>query len=202
MSDVNVSDVDAPTKKITMREIVITAAIGVVFGFLYLGWVQVWLIFQGIIGPLAMDIVFGFWFVASVVAMYALQKPGVALVTAVITTITQVLAGNPAGAILLVTGLVQGAGAELPFLLTRWRRFSLPVLMLSGASAAVFSYLYTWIRFGYGELGAGILIAMLVLRVTSGMLLGGLLGKFLTERLHATGALRGLAIDRARKRAA
>jgi energy-coupling factor transport system permease protein len=39
----------------TLREILIVVAIGAVFGFLYLGWVQVWLISQALLGPVTMD---------------------------------------------------------------------------------------------------------------------------------------------------
>ena len=49
----------------TLREILIVAAIGATFGFLYLGWVQVWLISQALFGPVTMDVMMGFWFIAS-----------------------------------------------------------------------------------------------------------------------------------------
>ena len=39
----------------TLREILIVAAIGATFGFLYLGWVQVWLISQALFGSVTMD---------------------------------------------------------------------------------------------------------------------------------------------------
>jgi energy-coupling factor transport system substrate-specific component len=119
----------------------------------------------------------------------------VAFTSAVISSAAEVLTGNPAGLVLLLTGMVQGAGAELPFLLTRWRDYRLPVLLASGASAAVFSYVYTWVRFDYGSLAPGLLVVMFVLRVASGALLAGLLGKALSEALWRTGVLAGLAID-------
>lgn len=65
-----------PSSSWTLRETVIIAAAGVVFGVLYLLWVQLWLVFQALIGPLAMDIVFGFWFCASTFAAYVIRKPG------------------------------------------------------------------------------------------------------------------------------
>ena len=98
-----------PSSSWTLRETVIIAAAGVVFGVLYLLWVQLWLVFQALIGPLAMDIVFGFWFCASTFAAYVIRKPGVALGSALITALTEVFAGNPSGAILFLTALVQGA---------------------------------------------------------------------------------------------
>ena len=179
----------------TQRETVIVAALGIVFAVLYLAWVQLWLLGQAAIGPLSLDILFGFWCVVSVVAAYIIRKPFVAFGSEVIAAIAEVLTGNPAGLILVLTGVVQGAGAELPFALTRWRNYRLPTLLASGASAAIFSFVYTWIRFNYGTLAPGLLIAMAVLRVLSGMLLAGLLGKLIGDALYRTGVLSGLAID-------
>ncbi len=181
------------------REIVMVAALGVVFGMLYLAWVQLWLIVQGLIGPLAMDLLFGFWFVASTLAAYVIRKPGAAFIAGMVAAIAEVLTGNPSGAILLLTGLIQSAGAELPFALTGWRAYRLPVLLASGVSAALFSFVYNWFRFSYWELAPGLLVTMLVLRVLSGAVLGGWLGQFLGDKLYNTGVLQGLAIDRAKR---
>ena len=184
----------------TARETVTVVSLGFVFGVLYLAWVQVWLVAQALIGPLAMDMMMGFWFVVSIVAAYIIRKPFVAFTAEVVAAIAEVLTGNPAGLILVLTGVVQGAGAELPFLLTRWRNYRLWVLLASGASAAVFSFAYTWVRFDYGNLEPWLLSVMLGLRITSGVLLGGLLGWAIAEALYRTGAVNGLAIDEARRR--
>lgn len=183
----------------TMRETVTLAIIGVVFAFLYLAWVQLWLVLQSVTGPLAMDVLMGFWFSGSMFAAYIIRKPLVAFTTAMLTVFVQILAGNPSGAILLLTGLVQGAGSEVPFALTRWKRYSTPVLMASGATTAVFSFIYTWFRFSYWELATGLVITMLVIRIISGVVLGGLLGRFLAEAVYKTGVTSGLAIDYAKR---
>lgn len=184
-----------PTSRWTLRETVIIAAAGVVFGVLYLLWVQLWLVFQALIGPLAMDIVFGFWFCASTFAAYVIRKPGVALGSALIAALAEVFAGNPSGAILFLTALVQGAGSEVPFALTRWRNYRWPVIVASGAVAAVFSFIYNWVRFGYWRLSPALLAVMFVSRLASGILLGGVIGRLLAESVYRTGVFRGLAID-------
>jgi energy-coupling factor transport system substrate-specific component len=183
----------------TQREIVVVAALGAVFGVVYLAWVQVWLMAQAFIGPLSLDLFFGLWCVVSVIAAYVVRKPGAAFFSEVVAAIAEIATGNPAGLILLVTGVVQGAGAELPFALTRWKRYDLPVLLAAGASAAVFSFVYTWIRFKYGALDPTLLAAMFAIRVVSGMVLAGLLGRWIARALHRTGAVDGLAIDEDRR---
>jgi energy-coupling factor transport system permease protein len=179
----------------TLREILIVTVLGVVFAVLYLGWVQVWLVAQAIFGAVTMDVVMGFWFIASIVAAAIIRKPGVAFTSEVLAGGVEILLGSPAGLLLLVSGAVQGAGAEVVFAATRWRNYSLPVLMVAGVSAAIFSFAYTWIRFNYGALQPGLLIAMFVLRCLSGAVLGGWLGHIIVEALYKTGALAGLAID-------
>jgi energy-coupling factor transport system permease protein len=179
----------------SQREIVTVAAIGVVFGVVYLAWVQLWLLAQAVIGPLSLDLFFGLWCVASVVAAYVVRKPFAAFFAEVVASVAEIATGNPAGLILLLTGVVQGAGAELPFLATRWKRYDWPVLIASGASAAIFSFAYTWIRFNYGALDPKLLALMLALRILSGVLLAGVLGRFIARALYRTGSLDGLRID-------
>lgn len=185
----------------TLRETLIVAVLGAVFGVLYLGWVQIWLIAQAIFGPVTMDVAMGFWFIASIIAAAIIRKPGVAFTSEVLAAAVQIMLGSPAGLLLLVTGAVQGAGAEVVFAATSWRKYTLPVLMAAGVGAAVFSFIYTWIRFDYGALAPGLLTVMFVLRCLSGALLGGLLGHAIVEALYRTGVLSGLAIDHAKRTA-
>jgi len=190
---------DTRTPRWSLRETTVLVAIGAVFAVLYLGWVQLWLVAQAAIGPLAMDLVFGFWFAAAIVAARVFMKPGAAFLAEVLAAGVQILLGSPAGLILLLTGAVQGAGAEAAYALGRWRRWGLGMALAAGAGAAVFSFAYTWIRFDYGALAPDLLLTMAVLRTVSGMVLGGLAGWFLTEALYRTGVLRGLPIDRVRR---
>jgi energy-coupling factor transport system permease protein len=66
-----------------------------------------------------MDVVMGFWFIVSIIAAAIIRKPGVALVSEVLAAAVQVMLGSPAGLLLLLTGFVQGAGAEVVFAATR-----------------------------------------------------------------------------------
>lgn len=185
----------------SMREILIVAVLGAVFAVLYIAWVQVWLIAQAIFGAVTMDVVMGFWFVVSIVAAAIIRKPGAALISEVLAAVVEVLLGNPSGLMLIVAGAIQGAGAEAVFAATRWRNYSLPVLMLAGVGAAIASFVYTWFLMDYGALDPTLLVIMFVLRCGSGALLGGLLGHWIVQALYRTGVLSGLAIDHAKRSA-
>jgi energy-coupling factor transport system substrate-specific component len=186
----------------TLRETLIVTVIGAVFAVLYIGWVQVWLIAQAIFGPVTMDVVMGFWFIASIVAAAIVRKPGAAIAAEVLAAGVEILLGSPGGLLLILSGTIQGAGAEAVFAATRWRNYSLPVLMAAGVGASIFSFIYTWVRFDYGSLQPMLLIAMFVLRILSGALLGGWLGHVTVQALYKTGALTGLAIDAEKRSAA
>lgn len=181
----------------TLREMAVIAALGVVFGVVYMYLVPLWIALNGIpaIGALATDIMLGLWCIASVIAAYIIRKPLVAFTTEVVAALVEVLAGTPGGLIIILTGVIQGAGAELPFAATRWRNYGYTTLMASGACAALFSFVYNWFRFGYASFDPGLLVVMFVLRIASGIVFAGLLGGWLSDRLRATGVLRGLAID-------
>jgi energy-coupling factor transport system substrate-specific component len=190
---------DTSSKGWTQREIAVVAVIGVVFAALYLGWVQIWLIAQAALGPLTMDAMMGFWFVAAPVAAAIVRKPGAAFAAEVLAAAAQLLMGSPAGLMLILTGIVQGAGSEAVLAAFGWKRFDRLALTLSGIGAAVFSFAYTWVRFNYGALAPELLSVMFIVRLTSGAILGGLLGWMIAEALHRTGALSGLPLDRAKR---
>ncbi len=177
-----------------MRELVVIAVISVVFGILYLWWNPVAVFAAGLGGPLAREPLFGFWLLAGVVGAYIVRRPGSAIVAEVIAAFTEALAGSSAGLVVLGWGLVQGGGVEAVFLATRYRNFSLPVVMLSGAVAAAAAFFWQWLILGYGAFSFQLLIGMFVLRVASGAILAGVGGKYLAEALAATGVLRGFAL--------
>ncbi|SDZ12060.1 ECF transporter S component [Tindallia californiensis] len=173
----------------TLKEIIVMSALGVAFAPLYMAWIQVWAIATGLLGPIGLDIVFGFWFIVSIICAHIFRKPGAALISEWIAAVVQIPLGSPSGAWLIVSGFVQGFGAEVPFWLTRYKKFNTSILMLSGVGASIASFLYNWFRFGYAGLAPGLLITMLVIRVISGAVLAGLLGKGIAEGLAATGVL-------------
>lgn len=81
------------------------------------------------------------------------------------------------------------------FAATRYRRWSLPVLMAAGVGVAVASFAYTWVRFDYASLAPGLLVVMFVLRCT-GRAAGWLAGTSDRQGAVPHRVLSGLAIER------
>lgn len=191
--------VDTLRPRLTLYDLVLLATLAVVFGFLYWALVQVWgplRLAMGPLGDLAQNLLIGGWFVVAPLAIYIVRKPLVGVTTEILATIVEVVfLGSPVGPILLLTGLVQGAGSELPFAITRYRRFGWGVFAVSGLSAAVFSFVYNVFRLGW--LGQDYVMLRLGFQISSGILLGGILAKIMGDALLRTGVLDNYAIGRA-----
>ncbi len=186
-------------KEWKLKEIVLMSLFGVVFGVVYLLFIYIGNIWAGLIGPIAYEWMFGIWFIVSIISMYIIRKPGAALLPETLAALIEVLLGNAVGPRLILSGIVQGLGAEAAFAATRYRHFNLAVLMLAGAGSAVFSFIYGYFISGYAALDPALVAWMFTLRVLSGMIIAGIGGKYIADGLLATGSLRGYAIARSHK---
>nr|CAA05602.1 YkoE [Bacillus subtilis] [Bacillus subtilis subsp. subtilis str. 168] len=183
-----------------VKEIVIMSVISIVFAVVYLLFTHFGNVLAGMFGPIAYEPIYGIWFIVSVIAAYMIRKPGAALVSEIIAALVECLLGNPSGPMVIVIGIVQGLGAEAVFLATRWKAYSLPVLMLAGMGSSVASFIYDLFVSGYAAYSPGYLLIMLVIRLISGALLAGLLGKAVSGSLAYTGVLNGMALGKELKK--
>ncbi|AWM20556.1 MULTISPECIES: ECF transporter S component [Bacillus] len=183
-----------------VKEIVIMSVISIVFAVVYLLFTHFGNVLAGMFGPIAYEPIYGIWFIVSVIAAYMIQKPGAALVSEIIAALVECLLGNPSGPMVIVIGIVQGLGAEAVFLATRWKAYSLPILMLAGMGSSVASFFYDLFVSGYAAYSPGYLLIMLVIRLISGALLAGLLGKAVSDSLAYTGVLNGMALGKELKK--
>lgn len=186
---------------LTLHETVLVAVLGVVFGFVYWAFVQLWAPLQLAMGPLAdlaANVLAGAWIIVGPLATYIVRKPGVGVLAETLAALVEVVfLASPAGPLLLVVGLVQGVGAELPFALTRYRRFGWWAFVASGVSAALVTFAFNAVRFGW--LGQDYALLRLGIQVVSCVVLCGLAARLLGDALARTGALDAFAIGAARR---
>lgn len=188
------------TSKWKLSEIIVLSVLAVVFAVVYLAFFQVGNVMAGMMGPIGYEWIFGIWFIVSIIAAYILRRPGAAFLSETIAGIVEVLIGNAVGPMLIVTAMIQGAGAEAVFAATRYKRWGLWVLMLAGMGSAVTSFIWGYFISGYGALDPGYVAMMFAIRLVSGALLAGLLGKWISDGLYQTGVLGSYAIARDKKR--
>ena len=191
----------APARRarLSLREIVMIVVLGAVFGFLYWVFVQAWnllAIAMGPAGDLAQHVLFGAWLLVAPVAVAILRRPGVGVIAEILAAVTQVVfLGSPVGPLLLLSGALQGIGSELPFALTRYRRYGWGVFAASGALGA--GLVFFWTAYRMGWYGQDLLTLRLAVQVLSGIVLGGLLAKVIVRALERTGVLMNFAIGAA-----
>jgi energy-coupling factor transport system permease protein len=188
-----------PRRGWTTRDAVLVAVLAVVFGFLYIQWTPIWIAAAGLGSQVGQEAAFGFWLIAGVLASYITRRPGAALVGEFLAALAEVLFGAAAGTPLLVTGIMQGLGAEIVFGARRWRDYSLMTVMLAGTAAMLVALPWNWFRLGYFELNPGFLVVLLIVRLLSGAIISGLLSKVIGDALARTGVLSNFAIGRERQ---
>jgi energy-coupling factor transport system substrate-specific component len=131
----------------TTLDLVVMAVIGVVFAILNNVAGVFFQTFTATTGPVLAQI-FAIFGIAPCLAMFIIRKPGAAIITFILNSAVQALAGNPAGLGTLGWGVLEGGGTELVFLATRYRSFGPVVMFVSAGVGAIFSSLWTYTLFG------------------------------------------------------
>lgn len=190
-----------PRTRWRVVDIVVASVIGVASGVVFVLWNIAYVGPSELISPLLpglQGLLDGPWLLAGVLGALVIRKPGAAVYTELLAAAVSALTlvGNTWGAVLtLEAGLVQGLGAELVFLLFRYRRWSLPVAVLAGIGAALAGAVNNLILWYPGS-AMTFIVVYLISGVLSGAVIAGLLPWWLTRRLAATGALDRFASGR------
>jgi energy-coupling factor transport system substrate-specific component len=178
-----------------VADIVVTAVLGVALGVVFWQWNVVFLpLFSGQVNPLAY-LVSGMWLVPAVLAMLVIRRPGAALFAEVLAAVVSALLGSAWGLDVILSGAVQGAGAELIFAAFLYRSFGLPVALLAGAGAAVGEWLHDMPVY-YPTTAFGVQLAYGVFMLISGVLIAGAGSWLLVRALAPTGVLSPFAAGR------
>lgn len=183
------------------RDILLTAVLGAVFGVLYQAWNYLYVPLETISPILGDAAMYGFWFIAGILVPYIIRRPGAALLGEFLAGLVSMLLGAQWAFDTLLSAFLQGLACEVVFfLLGRWKNYSLSTLMLAGVAAALISFIHDYPLYGFAQLAVGIQIAMFIVRLISGAVLGGWLAKALGDALAGTGVLDNYAIGAERRR--
>ena len=185
-----------------LNDIILTAMICIVFGVIYLGGVYAIAIVDGLfaftgLAKLGTEIIFGVWLMAATFAGYVIQKPGVAIVAEVLAALIEVLLGNMYGPMVIVAGIIQGAGGEIVFAAGGYKKFDRRMVCLASVGCCITSFLWSFVRSGYGKLAVPLLAVMFLIRLVSSLIFSGVLSKAIGDGLARTGLLKGYALGRA-----
>ena len=124
-----------------------------------------------------------------------IRKPGAAIYTELIAATVSALLGSQWGFGTLISGLVQGLGAEIVFALFLYANWSVFTAVLAGAGAGVamsINDLVVW----YPGVDFGFQVTYVICGVISGAVIGGLMSWFIVRGLARAGALSRFAAGR------
>ena len=130
-------------------DIAVASVIGVASALIY--WVVAiataapWSALEAIIPGLA-GVFNGLWLFAGPLAAIIVRKPGAAVYAEVVAGVLEALMGNMWGGVeTFLIALVQGLFAEIAFLVFAYRKWNLPVTILSGALSGVACWGYSFL---------------------------------------------------------
>ncbi|WKD60844.1 Putative HMP/thiamine permease protein YkoE [Corynebacterium ciconiae DSM 44920] len=193
----------AKTQRVTARwrvvDIVVAAVLGVATGLIFWIWNSIgyaWYTAADALTPGLGGIAAGVWLLGGVLGGLVIRKPGAAVFVELLAAAVSASLGSQWGPETLYSGLAQGLGAELIFLLVAYRRFTLTVAMLAGAGAAVGAFLLELVLSANYAKSLAFNLTYASTLIVSGVLLAGVLGYVLVRALAAAGALDRFAVGR------
>lgn len=181
-------------------DIVVAAVVGVAAGVVFFGWNYAYAIPGAALEALLpglQALAYGVWLFAGVLGGLIIRKPGAALFTELVAASVSALIGNQWGPLTLVSGLVQGLGAELVLLAFLYANHRVYVAILAGAAAGVAGGVNDLILWYPGS-DAAFAVIYTTSFALSGAVVAGLGSWLLMRALAATGALNRFAAGRER----
>ena len=182
-------------------DIVVAAAIAIAFGVVFWAWNQVWAAatpaFVAI--PPAQNILYGVWLVPAVLGGLIIRKPGAALFTELVAASVSAILGSQWGLDTLVSGALQGLGAELVFLVLGYRRWTIAVALIAAAATAIAAWIHDTPLY-YADIGLGPQLVILVFMIVSAIVIAGVGSWLLLRSLVQTGVLAQFPAGRAQQR--
>ncbi|MWV73990.1 hypothetical protein GRS83_04465 [Rathayibacter rathayi NCPPB 2980 = VKM Ac-1601] len=137
----------------------------------------------------------GGWLFAGVLGGLIIRKPGAALYTELVAAAVSALIGTQWGYTVLISGFVQGLGAEIVLALFLYRSGRPLVAMLAGAGAGLALAINDLLSY-YAANDALFMGVYVVSSIVSGVVLAGLASWFAVRGLAASGALDRFASGR------
>jgi energy-coupling factor transport system substrate-specific component len=179
-------------------DIVVASVIGVAAGLVFWLWGQA---YNPLSAPLEaalpglQALLGGGWLFAGVLGGLIIRKPGAALFTEIVAAVVSAIVGTQWAALTLVSGLVQGLGAEIVlalFLYANWRVYVAVLAGMGAGLALAVNDLLLWYPGAKVEFAVIYTVSSLI----SGAVLAGLLSWLAARGLARTGALSRFASGR------
>jgi energy-coupling factor transport system permease protein len=182
-------------------DIVVAALISIAGGVIFWAWDQMALVATPMSAgyPPLSGLIAGGWMIPAVLGMLIVRKPGAAIFCETVAATSELIMGSQYGTTVLISGLLQGLGAELIFLAFMYKKFNLPVSLPAGAGAGLFCGLNdSFLPWGWNIAFEPVdKLAYIVFCTISGAVIAGALSWVATRGLAKTGVLSAFASRKA-----
>lgn len=182
-------------KGFSLKDIILLALIGIVFGVIFVGAGYLYNIIMLALtpigfGPAAEDITIGLWCMAGPLAGFLLRRPGAAFLGEVIGAVVEMLIGDQWGAANLLSGAIQGLGSELGFAFTGYKVYNWLTTILTTLTTCAVTFVWDWFKSGYDAFKPSTVITLLIIRVICMFIIDGVLVKLISNLLERSQVLR------------
>lgn len=177
------------------RDILVIAAIGVVFGIIMAVLTYVYMLMV-VLGPIVAWAWIGLYILPGFFIAYVLRRAGAAFLIALLYCLV-ILPVSPYGPSIMITGLIYAVTGEAAVAIgTRYRHFGLPSMILTGAMGGVVLLVVYLIFYPDSyNLALPILIGVIAATILSSTV-SGVITKYLADAVARTGVLSGTALKR------
>ena len=174
------------------RDIVVTAVLGVAFGVVFWAWNLLWnALPTATVTPLPNFLLYGVWLMPAVLAPLIVRKPGAAVFAEMVAAlVSSFLPGNVWGPDVLLSGLVQGAAAEIVFAMALYRSWSVVVVCAAAVASAAAAWVHDWVVW-YPTVATDVQVLRLIVMVVSAIVIVGFGSLALERALRRAGVLEG-----------
>ncbi|NEN06627.1 hypothetical protein G3T36_12195 [Diaminobutyricibacter tongyongensis] len=179
-------------------DIVVASVVAVASGVIFWAWGIAWTPISAPVTaalPGLQGILNGPWLFAGVLGALIIRKPGAAIFTELVAAVVSALLGTQWGLTTLLSGLVQGLGAEIVFALFLYANWRLYVALIAGAGAGLAESVLDLI-YSYPGAKPEFAIIYTISTTISGILFAGLGSWLIVQALAKTGALSRFAAGR------
>jgi len=189
-----------PSRKWRVIDIVVASALAIVCGVVFWAWniayeipsAALEAVIPGLSGLTAAP-----WLFAGVLGGLVIRKPGAALYVGVVAALLSMLFGAKWGTDTLLSGILQGLGAEIVFAAFAYRYYGVLVAMLAGAAAAALEIPHQMIVW-YSEMSFEWQLIYSISMLVSGAIIAGIGAWLIMKVLVVSGALDRFAAGRDR----
>lgn len=178
-----------------IRDVILIGLIGVIFGLIFFAFNIPWNSFVTMSGPLASLVAnqslaqtigasqiaqqvataatIGLWVMAGPIAGMIIRKPGAALLGETLAAAVEMALGSAWGVSDIVSGLIQGAGTEIGFAATGYKR-PFAGLWLSTLTSTIVTFGFTYFQNSYNRFPINFTLSLLVISYLSVLVFAGI----------------------------